>query len=33
MFERSLADKLNFYDWKLSFSGTPEDFEIFHKKS
>ena len=33
MFERNLADKLNYFDWKLSFSGGPEDFEIFHKKS
>lgn len=33
VFERLLADKLSYYDWKLCYQGSPEEFEFIHKKN
>ena len=33
VFERWLADKLTYLDWKLCFILKPEDFEFIHDKS
>jgi hypothetical protein len=33
MFERRLADKLSYMDWKLSYVTDLEDFEFLHAKS
>ena len=32
VFERRLADKLSFYDWKLCFILDDEDFDFIHAK-
>lgn len=31
VFERRFADKLSYYDWKLSFQGDEEEFNMYHK--
>ena len=33
VFERRLADKLSYYDWKLCLQGDQEEFELMHKPS
>jgi len=33
VFERRLTDKLSFFDWKLSYQGSPEEFVFIHNKS
>ena len=33
MFERRLADKLSYMDWKLSYVIDLDDFEFLHAKS
>lgn len=32
MFERRLADKISYIDWKLSYVIDEEDFEFIHAK-
>ena len=32
MYERRLADKLSYFDWKLSYMMDEEDLEFIHKK-
>ena len=31
VFERRLSDKLSFYDWKLCYQGTDQEFNLLHK--
>ena len=33
VFERRLTDRINFYDWKLSYQGDAEEFKILHGKT
>jgi hypothetical protein len=33
VFERRLADKLTYIDWKLSFSASEDDFIFIHNKT
>ena len=33
VFERRVADKLDMYDWKMSFLADEEDFKMFNDSS
>ena len=32
MFERRLADKLNYHDWKFAYIVQAQDFKFIHQK-
>jgi len=33
VFERRLADKISFLDWKLCYQGDVEEFKVLHTKA